>query len=401
MSLINSTLKDLDKRREKESVKKRSFLTEVLLSAGKNKKLKIPGFIQFGIIMSLMVALGVVLWSQYEDTILLQYDEYISSLMGSEAPDVKLVTKPVPVVAKKEPVPSVMPTIAQESTQEKPSDVKQAEASPGKADGKKVAVNTRQQAPAKKKPVESQSREDSFPWERKKRARLENSVSTSARVSTVKTAKPIPVSRPKKSGKVAKKIHPHTRKKRAELGVEKALGLIRKVNYKEAEKQLRRALWLYSDSLRAREILAMLLINQGRVSEAAKLLVESLDIAPYHSPFAKLYARILVNQGETSRAIMILEQAQPDIMENPEYHSFLAALYQKLFMHERAIGKYRQVLSLRPDVGAWWLGLAISLEGKGQVLDAIAAYRTARKSSNLNDNIIAYINNRLNILSES
>ena len=398
MSLINSTLRDLDKRREKESVKKRSFLTEVLLSAGKNKKFKIPEFIQFGIVMSLMMTLGVVLWSQYKDTILLQYDEHISSLMGSETPDVKLATRPVPVLAaKKEPVPSITPT----PVQERPSDVKQADASPEKAEGEKVAGNARQQAPAKKKPVERQSREDSFPWERKKRARLENSVSTSVRMSTVKTAKPIPVSRPKKSGKVAKKIHPQTRKKRSELGIEKALGLIKKGNYKEAEKQLRRALWLYSDSLRAREILAMLLINQGRVSEAAKLLVESLDIAPYHSPFAKLYARILVNQGETSRAIMILEQAQPDIIENPEYHSFLAALYQKLFMHERAIGKYRQVLSLRPDVGAWWLGLAISLEGKGQVLDAIAAYRTARKSSNLNDNIIAYINTRLNILSES
>ena len=398
MSLINSTLKDLDKRREKESVKKRSFLTEVLLSAGRHKKFRIPGFIQFGIVMSLMVALGVVLWSQYEDTILLQYDEYISSLMGSETPDVKLATRPVPVmVSKKESVPSIAPTVEQE----RPSDVKQADASQGKADGEKVAVNTRQQAPAKKKPVERQSREDSFPWERKKKARLEKSVSTSARTATIKTAKPIPVSRPKKSGKVAKKVHPHTKKKRAELGIEKALGLIKKGSYTEAEKQLRRALWLYSDSLRAREILAMLLINQGRVSEAAKLLVESLDIAPYHSPFAKLYARILVNQGETSRAIVILEQAQPDIMENPEYHSFLAALYQKLFMHERAFGKYRQVLSLRPDVGAWWLGLAISLEGKGQVADAIAAYRTARKSSNLNDNIIAYINGRLNILSES
>lgn len=398
MSLINSTLKDLDKRREKESVKKRSFLTEVLLSAGRHKKFRIPGFIQFGIVMSLMVALGVVLWSQYEDTILLQYDEYISSLMGSETPDVKLATRPVPVmVSKKESVPSITPTVEQE----RPSDVKQADASQGKADGEKVAVNTRQQAPAKKKPVERQSREDSFPWERKKKARLEKSVSTSARTATIKTAKPIPVSRPKESGKVAKKVHPQTRKKRAELGIEKALGLIKKGSYTEAEKQLRRALWLYSDSLRAREILAMLLINQGRVSEAAKLLVESLDIAPYHSPFAKLYARILVNQGETSRAIVILEQAQPDIMENPEYHSFLAALYQKLFMHERAIGKYRQVLSLRPDVGAWWLGLAISLEGKGQVADAIAAYRTARKSSNLNDNIIAYINGRLNILSES
>ena len=398
MSLINSTLKDLDKRREKESVKKRSFLTEVLLSAGRHKKFRIPGFIQFGIVMSLMVALGVVLWSQYEDTILLQYDEYISSLVGSETPDVKLATRPVPVmVSKKESVPSIAPTVEQE----RPSDVKQADASQGKADGEKVAVNTRQQAPAKKKPVERQSREDSFPWERKKKARLEKSVSTSARTATIKTAKPIPVSRPKESGKVAKKVHPHTKKKRAELGIEKALGLIKKGSYTEAEKQLRRALWLYSDSLRAREILAMLLINQGRVSEAAKLLVESLDIAPYHSPFAKLYARILVNQGETSRAIVILEQAQPDIMENPEYHSFLAALYQKLFMHERAIGKYRQVLSLRPDVGAWWLGLAISLEGKGQVADAIAAYRTARKSSNLNDNIIAYINGRLNILSES
>ncbi|MCK4951744.1 MAG: tetratricopeptide repeat protein [Gammaproteobacteria bacterium] len=362
MSLINSTLRDLDKRREKESVKKRSFLTEVLLSAGKNKKFKIPGFIQFGIIMSLMVMVGVVLWSQYKDTFLAQYDEYISSLMDSEKIPVKPDPKPVPVLASKKQPPVQVPPV------EKERDAVNAES------GTEIVVATRA-VPDQVKPPRAKT--------------------------IVKATKPEPVPKTKKVGKVAKKIHPRTKEKRAELGIDKALRFIKKGDYKEGEKQLRRAIWLYFDSLRAREILAMLLINQGRISEAAKLLVESLDVAPYHSPFAKLYARILVNQGDTSMAIMILEQAQPDIIENPEYHSFLAALYQKLSMHERAIGKYRQVLSIRPDVGAWWLGLAISLEGKGRITDAIAAYRTARKSSNLNDNIIAYINNRLNILSES
>ncbi len=391
MSLINSTLRDLDKRREKESVKKRSFLTEVLLSAGKNKKFRIPGFIKFGVVMSLIVTIGAVLWSQYKETILMQYDEYISSMMDSEKSPVKQDSKPAPVmVAKKEPT---LPAT--------PSDIRQPDASLNGGVSEKDVANAKQPIPEKKKSVESKPREDSFPWERKKKARSENAVSARSRMDSRRATQSIPVTKPKKVGKVAKKIHPRTKEKRAELGVEKALGLIKKRNYKEAEKQLRRALWLFVDSLRAREILAMLLINQGRVSEAAKLLVESLDIAPYHSPFAKLYARILVNQGDTSKAIMILEQAQPDIIENPEYHAFLAALYQKLSMHERAIGKYRQVLNLRPEVGAWWLGLAISLEGEGRVTDAIAAYRTARKSSNLNDTVIAYINNRLNILSES
>lgn len=367
MSLINSILKDLDQRRQKGESNKRSFLTEVLLSAGKSKKIRVPGFVKVGIFMSLVAGIGVFVWDNYKELLIEQYDTYVSALMQhevqSESPPIQTVTKSLP---ETDPVDKTAASSDKAETDEI--------ATVGKADSGTMQAKVDRAVEIEKPPPQKI-------------------------VPVVKRIKPKP--KIKSTGTVAKKTHPLSKSRKAELGIAKALRMIRANNYKGAEKQLRRALWLQSDNLRARELLAMLLINLGRVSEAAKVLVDGLDIAPYHAPFAKLYARVLVNQNETSRAIAILERAQPDIVENPEYHSFLAALYQKLSMHERAIRKYQQVLSLRPNTGNWWLGLGISLEGQGRIEEALTAYQSARQSGNLNDNIITYINSRITILSES
>lgn len=383
MSLINSILKDLDQRRQKGEANKRSFLTEVLLSAGKSKRIRIPRFIKFGIVMSLVAVVGVTGWGQYKDVIKSKYELYVNLLIQPESPPVQSNSQSELAQNTGSEMQPAMSTRSVDHQNAEKTEEKQEEIA---VPEKMVLVD------ASKMVVQPKIRKE-LPLKRKAQRKIQRVV------QTVQTTKPKP--NKKKAGTVAKKTRPLSKGRKAELGIEKAMRMIRANNYKGAEKQLRRAIWLQSDNLKAREILAMLLINRGRISEAAKLLVDSLEIAPYHSPFAKLYARILVNQGETSSAIAILEQAQPDITSNPEYHSFLAALYQKQSMHERAIGKYQQVLSLRPNTGTWWLGLGISLEGLGRIDEALTAYKSARKSGNLNDNIIAYINSRINVLSES
>lgn len=371
MSLINSILKDLDQRRQKKDSGKRSFLTDVLLSAGKSKKYKVPRVIKFTMYIALFAVAGVVGWDNYKDVIKSKYDVYISALMHSESPSVQ------------DPVSKIRPTVLAHPVDHQ--DIKKAENKKEIIVAENIASSESDVSKVAVQPTISKE----LPLERK----------VQSKVQIVQATKPKP--KKKELGTVAKKIHPVSKARKAVLGIEKAMRLIRRGDYQAAEKQLRRALWLQSDNLKGREILAMLLINQGRVSEAAKLLVEGLEIAPYHPPFAKLYARILVNQNETSRAIAILERAQPDIVENPEYHSFLAALYQKLSMHERAIEKYQQVLGLRPDAGNWWLGLGISLEGQGRTEEALVAYQRARNSGSLSDNIITYINSRIKVLSNS
>jgi MSHA biogenesis protein MshN len=52
-------------------------------------------------------------------------------------------------------------------------------------------------------------------------------------------------------------------------------------------------------------------------------------------------------------------------------------------------------LALKPARGAWWVGLAISLEALGRGQEAARAYRTALAETELNADLINYARARV------
>jgi len=78
----------------------------------------------------------------------------------------------------------------------------------------------------------------------------------------------------------------------------------------------------------------------------------------------------------------------------------LAATYQRVKNHKKAIAIYLQLVKEKSSVGIWWLGLAISLEKSGKNKEALEAYQRAQKTGSLKAGLVKFTNNRVSALKE-
>jgi len=250
-----------------------------------------------------------------------------------------------------------------------------------------VAAETADVEPA---PVSSEPAAPTAPRESEK----ESGTPPPPRSSDV-TVAVAPIQKAAPAAVVKKRARPLTRAELAELDYGKAVSELQAGHQALGESTLRAALAHDPGHIKARELLVGLLIRGGRIDEAGGLLRQGLEFYPGHTPFAKLYARILVEQGNVAGAVKVLDGALPDVAMEPDYHAFRAALYQRLKQHSRAVAIYRQVVKARPDAGVWWMGLAISLEAQGEASDALQAFRRAAVSGGLNADLQKYVQGRM------
>jgi MSHA biogenesis protein MshN len=144
----------------------------------------------------------------------------------------------------------------------------------------------------------------------------------------------------------------------------------------------------------ARQTLVVLYIEQGRIEDARRHLQEGLAFSPGYAPFAVALARIHVDRGDFAVALTVLERAAVAGRGNPDYHALHGAVLQRLGRHGAAANAYRLALGSAPQSGATWVGLAISLEAQGHLLEAAEAYRRGVASGTLADEVRAYADQR-------
>ncbi|MDT8383712.1 MAG: tetratricopeptide repeat protein [Gammaproteobacteria bacterium] len=192
-----------------------------------------------------------------------------------------------------------------------------------------------------------------------------------------------------------KTLRPLTREQQARQTFQQAVLLLGRGDESGAEQALHKTLAVEPAHLRARETLSALLLNTGRVSEAADGLREGLRLQPTATALAKLYARVLVDQGDSEAAVAVLEQAPPTQAADADYYALLAALYRAAGRHAQASQVYQQLLKGRPGVAAWWLGLALSEDAMGALPQALEAYRRAHRAGGLKPEVLAYVQSRI------
>ena len=202
--------------------------------------------------------------------------------------------------------------------------------------------------------------------------------------------------------KVEKKHRPLNSKQLAEIAYKKGYRFLQQGRMRQGKEHLREALSLYILHIKAREMLAGIYIKSGRFISAAELLNEGVKVVPEYPLFAQLYARVLIEQSKPQLAITILEQGMQSASSTiePNYYALLAATYQRVKNHEKAIEIYLRLLQTHQTAGVWWLGLAISLEKSGKNKEALEAYQRAQKTGNLKDGLVKFTNNRVSALSE-
>lgn len=219
------------------------------------------------------------------------------------------------------------------------------------------------------------------------------------------TPKPVAASKPKAEVVAAipdaeptlidKKERVQTPQQKAENAYRTALAQLKQRQLAQAEPNLRAALSDYPAHTQAREMLAGLLLETARWSEATELLARGLETIPTHYAFAQLLARVYVEHGMEAKALATLESAQAHATRDADYRGFLATLYQRAGRHVEAANHYRDALALRPYEAKWWLGLGISLEAERNWAAADEAYTRAQEAGGLTPALKRYIDERL------
>jgi MSHA biogenesis protein MshN len=159
-----------------------------------------------------------------------------------------------------------------------------------------------------------------------------------------------------------------------------AVAALRDGDPARAERLFRELLSGRPGHLRARELLAGLYVETGRLTEATALLDRGLKLAPRNPGLSVLLSRLLTEQGEETRAAAILGEALTTHPSDAELNALAAALDTRAGHNEQAVLHYRAALAARPGDGRLWLGLGIALEATGEQRDARDAYQRAQLS---------------------
>ena len=198
-------------------------------------------------------------------------------------------------------------------------------------------------------------------------------------------------------GAIEKKTIPLTPEQTAENIYRAAAQQLQQRQLIEAEAGFKSALATYPRHVAARELLAGLLLERARMGEARQLLEQGLASVPGQSGFVSLLARIHVEQGAPDTAVTLLEQQRAQAKPDADTLALLATLYQRSNRHLQAIAAYKDALTLKPQEGKWWVGLAISQEAMQHWADARFAYERAR-DTNIDPRLARYAEQRLAIV---
>lgn len=176
-----------------------------------------------------------------------------------------------------------------------------------------------------------------------------------------------------------KKQHSDQAQKVVSFQYSHAQVLMQRGEVASAISELRQILLLDKYHLDARILLASTLIDQTNIPAATELYQAGLLLTPNEPRLAQPLAHLLVESGDINLSLQVLNQAAPSLQLDPEYHSFIAALQQRIGDHEKAIVIYQGILSFRPGNGKWWLGLGISLMAEARSSEALSAFEWALK----------------------
>ena len=182
---------------------------------------------------------------------------------------------------------------------------------------------------------------------------------------------------------------------RAESGYRKALAVVNQGRVDEALETLYEVLRTDGLHVASRQLVVKLLLEARRVDEVMRVLQEGLQGQPTQIGWAMSLARLQVDRGDLVAASETLQHSLPAAASNPDYQGFSAHILQRLGRNREAAELYRAAARLTPADGRWWLGLGLALEVDGHADQALAAFQQARQSSNLNRDLMALIEQKL------
>ena len=180
---------------------------------------------------------------------------------------------------------------------------------------------------------------------------------------------------------------------RADNSYRRALASLQDGRVAEAIAGLQAALRANPKHDAARQTLVGLLIENRRNDEAVAELQQGLALDARQPALAMLLARLQIERGGSG--IETLLRTLPYAAGNGEYHGFLAGAMQRQGRHREAAEQYQAALRSAPNNAVWWMGLGISLQAEKRNAEALDAFRKARDSGALSQELQGFVERRI------
>ncbi len=182
---------------------------------------------------------------------------------------------------------------------------------------------------------------------------------------------------------------------RAEFLYQKAVVLLQQGRVTEAQDSLGESLGAAPDYAASRQALAGILVEKKQYAQAEQLLRDGLSLGRSRPEFAMDMARIQVERGDGRGALETLQQNLPSAKDHASYQAFLAAMLQRQGQHKLAIEHYLTALRLDPTSVSSLVGLGISLQAENHLTEAQEAFSRAKTSGGLSPELQNFVEQRL------
>ncbi|MBW7472994.1 MSHA biogenesis protein MshN [Marinobacter sp. M216] len=146
----------------------------------------------------------------------------------------------------------------------------------------------------------------------------------------------------------------------------------------------------------SREVFARAMLVQDMPERALRWLSDA-EVQEYPA-LRLLEARALLALGKLEAALATLLRDVPSVREYTEYRVTLATLLQQSGQAVEAARHWSALISVDDSRPAWWVGLAIALESRGEVSGALKAYFQAARLPGLSPSLTDYVRDRLKTL---
>ncbi|MEY3182528.1 MAG: hypothetical protein RLZ35_513 [Pseudomonadota bacterium] len=219
--------------------------------------------------------------------------------------------------------------------------------------------------------------------------------------TVIKTdVEPIIEKSPPKLPHLEKKISSLTPKDHANKKYNDALQKIELNDHIAAEKLFTEILKEYPPHTLSRVQLSKLALIKKEYAKAEKWLTEQPEYFSSHPAYLQTLATVYERTGRKAEALKLLDQVPTQHRQNVEYYSLLASLYQQTGNYALAQRYYNGLLNREPNNISWLLGLSISLDSGGEKKMALTQYKKILERHDVDQNILSFVKNRFEQLSE-
>jgi MSHA biogenesis protein MshN len=177
--------------------------------------------------------------------------------------------------------------------------------------------------------------------------------------------------------------------------VEKALDA---KQIEKAEKLLEDVVIIRPSDSQTRKKLAALWFGREAYQDAVNLLSQGISLNSKDSSLRQMKARIHLKQGQFTAALNTLKPLAQ--LKDEQYQIMLANTAQQAKQNKIAVGAYKVLIAMKPDIGRWQLGLAVLYDKNSQFELASMTYKKALTKNDLSTSSENFIKQRIQVIGQ-